>query len=255
MPHGQHGQQHRFGDQHGQDRPQIRSGVLSAVSPALLGVVLLLGACANSAQHAPEATATVAQQHLDVSFTSGGTQLQAGEATRLARFLEQHRAGPGDTVQISVESSNSPRFDDTRRQHIAETIANHGSDVLTAIDPAPDRSRRAGRRAAGAQNYARNTDRGTVILAQYRPSAPECRPSDHVRVQFGFAASTGFGCSTARNLAAQVSQPRDLVLGREMGSISAARTAGEIERYRAGTDGRDSIAPDPGSLFPVLRRP
>lgn len=42
------------------------------------------------------------------------------------------------------------------------------------------------------------------------------------------------GCATARNLAAQVARPMDLVKARKLGSADATVSAGSISAYRAG---------------------
>jgi len=43
-----------------------------------------------------------------------------------------------------------------------------------------------------------------------------------------------FGCSQARNLAAQVENPKDLVEGRKLGPADAVTDSAAIARYRAG---------------------
>ncbi|WP_366654501.1 CpaD family pilus assembly lipoprotein [Fodinicurvata sp. EGI_FJ10296] len=210
----------------------------------LIASVALAAGCTPVPQHDYDASAAVTQNHIDLYFSPGSSELQPAESHRLARFLEDHRASPDDAVQISVEAGIEPTLDDRRRQHIAQVVADLGLDSWTASAPPPARM---GSAIAG-RPIARNADRATVILARYHAHSPDCVPPPNRLIRFPVDASetTAFGCSTARNLATQVSRPRDLVLGREMGTTPADRAVLSIQDYRAGTDGHsptDSTMP------------
>lgn len=43
-----------------------------------------------------------------------------------------------------------------------------------------------------------------------------------------------YGCASARNLAAQVERPEDLIAGRELGKADAVVSAASVQDYRAG---------------------
>lgn len=57
-----------------------------------------------------------------------------------------------------------------------------------------------------------------------------------------------FGCASARNLAAQVARPEDLIEGRDLGAPDAVAASAAVARYRAG---KTTPLINPGAPAPV----
>ncbi|MDD3288324.1 MAG: CpaD family pilus assembly lipoprotein [Alphaproteobacteria bacterium] len=69
----------------------------------------------------------------------------------------------------------------------------------------------------------------------YSVVAPECEQwADYKPDPFSNQVWPQFGCSNARNLAAMIDNPRDLVAGRDMGDADAVNTTRGIDLYRTG---------------------
>lgn len=61
-----------------------------------------------------------------------------------------------------------------------------------------------------------------------------------------------FGCANARNLAAQIVRPDDLIDGRDSGPAKGSTTAGAVNRYN---EGKTKSLQDPNSKAPVAAAP
>ncbi|WP_339743355.1 CpaD family pilus assembly protein [uncultured Maricaulis sp.] len=93
------------------------------------------------------------------------------------------------------------------------------------------------RQIAGGAYDARRQGNAAVIFSftRYRAVAPDCMQSwEDQRPDFDNRHSERFGCSLATNLAAMISDPRDLIAPRTMGPSDAGRRQTVLEGYRAG---------------------
>ena len=82
-----------------------------------------------------------------------------------------------------------------------------------------------------------------VVVERYVVTPPDCPDwtkspnGDHEN-----AVTSNFGCANVTNLGLMVADPRDLVVGRDLGPADADYTSLAIQRYRAG-----KTAPLPGA--------
>tara|TARA_R110002072_G_scaffold54067_2_gene142069 strand:- start:897 stop:1583 length:687 start_codon:yes stop_codon:yes gene_type:complete len=93
------------------------------------------------------------------------------------------------------------------------------------------------RQITGGTYDARQQGNAAVIFSftRYRAIAPDCPQGwDDQRPDFDNHHSARFGCSLATNLAAMISDPRDLIAPRTMDASDAGRRQTILDRYRAG---------------------
>ena len=93
------------------------------------------------------------------------------------------------------------------------------------------------RQITGGTYDARHQGNAAVIFSftRYRAVAPDCMQGwESQRPDFNNRHQARFGCSLATNLAAMISDPRDLIAPRTMGPSDAGRRQTVLEGYRAG---------------------
>ena len=93
------------------------------------------------------------------------------------------------------------------------------------------------RQISGGAYDARQQDNAAVIFSftRYRAVAPDCPQGwENQRPDFDNHHSARFGCSLATNLAAMISDPRDLIAPRNMDPSDAGRRQTVLDHYRAG---------------------
>ncbi|WP_417482344.1 CpaD family pilus assembly protein [Maricaulis sp.] len=93
------------------------------------------------------------------------------------------------------------------------------------------------RQITGGAYDARSQGNAAVIFSftRYRAVAPDCPQGwEDQRFDFDNHHSARFGCSLATNLAAMISDPRDLIAPRNMGPSDAGRRQTVLDHYRAG---------------------
>tara|TARA_R110000868_G_scaffold53744_9_gene168680 strand:- start:2266 stop:2952 length:687 start_codon:yes stop_codon:yes gene_type:complete len=93
------------------------------------------------------------------------------------------------------------------------------------------------RQIAGGAYDARHQGNAAVIFTftRYRAVAPDCPQGwGDLTEQFNNRHTPRFGCSVATNLAAMISDPRDLVAARTMDMPDTGRRQVMMDHYRAG---------------------
>ncbi|WP_417477930.1 CpaD family pilus assembly protein [Maricaulis sp.] len=88
----------------------------------------------------------------------------------------------------------------------------------------------------GAYDASRQVNAAVIFsFTRYRAIAPDCPQGwENQRPDFDNRHSARFGCALATNLAAMISDPRDLVAPRNMDASDAGRRQTILDRYRAG---------------------
>ena len=173
-----------------------------------------------------EWSATEAPRHLRVDFqrlthTAGfgatATQLTQNEQESMGAFLPAAQVTTDDPIYL--EGASSDRLSGPRISALARDLTRRGYSVAT-LPAAPD---------AVPRNAL------LVVVERYVVTPPDCpnwtkSPSgDHENAQ-----SSNFGCSDTTNLGLMVADPRDLVIGRQLGPAGAAQAGLAIQRYRDG---------------------
>ncbi len=141
------------------------------------------------------------------------------EQNRLGDFVNGVRPEAGDTVTLMAAGPLA----NARMQIVAEDLGSRGVIV------------------AASQEILTGGETVTVALRRevYLPTA--CRPA---AIQ-GFSPNAlmpPMGCATATNLARMVSNPEDLIQGRETGPAEGSTGVGAVDRYRG-----DAIKPPIGA--------
>ena len=150
-------------------------------------------------------------------FAAGATQLAQGEQEKLGAFLQAAQVTTDDPVYL--EGAAGDRLSAARIGALARDLTRQGYAVAT-LPAAPE---------AVPKNAL------LVVVERYVVTPPDCpnwtkSPSgDHENAQ-----TSNFGCSDATNLGLMVADPRDLVIGRQLGPAGAAQAGLAIQRYRAG---------------------
>jgi pilus assembly protein CpaD len=93
------------------------------------------------------------------------------------------------------------------------------------------------RQITGGAYDARQQGNAAVIFSftRYRAVAPDCMQGwEDQRPDFDNRHSARFGCSLATNLAAMISDPRDLIAPRTMDASDGPRRQTILDHYRAG---------------------
>jgi pilus assembly protein CpaD len=188
----------------------------------LAGILGALVACDSPG----EWSASEAPRHLRVDFqrlshTAGfaanATQLAQTEQESLNAFLQAAQVTTDDPVYL--EGAAGDRLNGQRIGAVARELTRQGYSVAT-LPAAPD---------AVPRNAL------LVVVERYVVTPPDCpnwtksQSDDHEN-----AHNSNFGCSDATNLGLMVADPRDLVIGRQLGPAGAAQAGLAIQRYRAG---------------------
>lgn len=153
-----------------------------------------------------------------VAFTGDAEQPSAGERRALRAFLKETGADRDATV---VVTANPGTMADRRRREVIRMLRGMGfrprpEDPL--LDPKP---------ASG--------DDVLVRVARYHAIPPDCPDFSRSRIGDYYNMTTSnFGCASATNLSLMVSNPRDLLRGRELPPADAERQARRVRHYRIG---------------------
>jgi len=158
------------------------------------------------------------------AFAAGRNDLAPGEVQRLDAFLQRAQVSPNDPVYLEAPANDT--VSGARVSALARDLTRKGyavSRLPSARDAVPPNSL-------------------MVVIERYTVTPPPCpnwtkSPSENHEN----AVSSNFGCSNLTNLDLMVADPRDLVIGRDMGPEPADHAGLAIQRYREG-----KTAPLPG---------
>jgi len=158
------------------------------------------------------------------TFAAGRNDLTPGEAQRLEAFLQNAQVTPNDPVYLEAPANDSAAG--ARVSALARNLTRKGYAVA---------------RLPSARDVVRPNSL-LVVVERYTVTPPACpnwtqSPSENHEN----AVSSNFGCSNLSNLGLMVADPRDLVIGHEMGPEPADHAGLAIQRYREG-----KTAPLPG---------
>ncbi|MGH7124289.1 MAG: CpaD family pilus assembly lipoprotein, partial [Stellaceae bacterium] len=190
-----------------------------------LGLALICGALAAcdspgewSAAEAPRQLRVDFQRLTHTAgFSASATQLAQNEQESLGAFLQTAQVTTDDPVYL--EGPAGDRLSAQRISTLARNLTQQGYSVAT-LPAAPD---------AVPRNAL------LVVVERYVVTPPACpnwtksQSGDHENAQ-----NSNFGCSDATNLGLMVADPRDLVIGRDLGPAGAAQAGLAIQRYRDG---------------------
>lgn len=191
----------------------------------ILGLAIALGAL-QACDLPGEWTAVEAPKQLRVdfqrlthtaAFPAGGTALARGEQESLAAFLQAAEVATDDPIYL--EAAAEDRINTSRISALARELTHQGYSVAT-LPTARD--------AVPANTLL-------VVVERYVVTPPDCpnwtksASDDHDN-----KPTANFGCSTVTNLGLMVANPRDLVIGRQLGPAEATQAGLAIQRYRIG---------------------
>jgi pilus assembly protein CpaD len=154
-------------------------------------------------------------QH-EVAFAPGAADPAPGEIDRLMAFIAQSDLRGSD--RILLEPAAGDRLAAARIGRIVKALDRHGIGaraLSAASDAAPNRLR--------------------VLLDRYVVVLPDCPDwsappqSDHDNLP-----ASNYGCANATNLGLMLTDPHDLLVGREPGPADADPAVAAVTRYRAG---------------------
>jgi pilus assembly protein CpaD len=188
-----------------------------------LSLALLLSACAVEAPPPPPYASgrpearLVAVAH-PVAF-AGGDALHPAERVRLDAFLRDMRLDEADHLHLVADRDDPLAA--RRLRAVAAFLAGRGLAAEPArrdlgLDPPRD-------------GVALVVERAVVELPDCGAMGPE-RAAD----RFANLPLPNFGCATARNLALQVADPRDLVVGRRLAPAEGETAGAAVRAYREG---------------------
>jgi pilus assembly protein CpaD len=207
-----------------------------------LGLGLILGGCTpQTSEWSPSAAPK--ELHVDfvrlrhvTAFAPGKAELAGGEAQKLAAFLDNAQVGSQDHVYLE------PGDDDRL------TAARVGR-MVTEMD----------RKGVGARTLppgAVPADSMVVVVERYVVTPPDCPNWSSPAVgDHSNATGSNYGCSDATNFGLMVADPRDLVIGREMGPETGNASLLAIERYRAGNPKPLMSAPTAAPNYTPMKDP
>jgi len=167
---------------------------------------------------------TESTRDLDILVASSDTRVTLADQTRVDEFATRFAAARASVIRVQVPEGG-------RNAPAADLVARSVMAVLRE----------------------RGVPRSRVIVSPYRPQVDgEASP---IRLSFNAVTAQvepcgqwpedlgdtyqnrnyhNFGCATQSNLAAQISDPRDLLGPRGMSEIDAERRTDVIEKYRTG---------------------
>lgn len=195
---------------------------------AALGSALLLGGCGGTKNRGLESVHQPVVARTDYVFdvATSGNALAAGEAQRLAGWMQSLKLGYGDHVAIDDPNAygGPNNFGGGIRDDVQAQAARYG---LLVSDEAP---------VTGAPVMP-----GTVrvVISRVRATVPGCPDFSRTRQpEFESNTSSNQGCAINSNLAAMVANPIDLVVGQNGGETTDAFTASKaINNYRKAAPG------------------
>ena len=175
---------------------------------------------------------------LVVQVDEGLQSLVRGEHDRIRAFAERWKVRGHGVLNASSPTGAS-------NQAAAAMALDEIKAVLTASGIADNSVQYTSYRAAEGDSKAPIT----LSFVSYVASAPDC--GKDWTENLGWTPRNQpwpeFGCSTQRNLAAAVSDPRDLIEPRAIDTADANRRSTVIEKYRAGQPTAATTAGDTDS--------
>jgi pilus assembly protein CpaD len=203
-----------------------------------VGLGLILGGCTPSTSERTESE-NPKQLHVDfvrlrhvAAFTPGKPELASGEAQKLAAFFDSAAVGPQDHVYL--ESGSDDRLSTARVGRMVKEMD---------------------RKGIGAQTLPPGSvpaDSMLVVVERYVVTPPNCPDWSGPAVgDHSNQPSSNFGCATATNFGLMVADPRDLVIGRDLGPQEGNAALYAIERYRAGNTKQLAPQPAAGAYTPM----
>lgn len=190
----------------------------------VLATVVALSACASRApEPLPQASAVAETLRVEMPVDPRDNGLTWAQIDLIASLADEYKARGHGPLVISYpqDSMNAAAAIDA----IAEArtrLYDHGLSW---------------RQIAGGAYRAPGQANAPVIFSftRYQSVAPDCPGGweDLTRARAGESWER-FGCATAANFAAMVSDPRDLIAARGMDPADAARRQTVLDRYRAG---------------------
>jgi pilus assembly protein CpaD len=195
---------------------------------ASLAAVLLAGSCAQPGDmHAPDSfqatenypiTVVPGTQNLRVSYAGPGVGLSGEDGAAFDAFVAQYLAHGNGAISVSVP-----------RGAAEQSVITYFGERLFAMGV--DR----GRILVGTRDVANGDGRVEVSFVQYKAETRPCGDwSANVAQDFDNAPMPNFGCAVQHNIAAMVSDPRDLVAPRPMGAADGLRRATVLGNYEKG---------------------
>jgi pilus assembly protein CpaD len=203
-----------------------------------IGLGLILSGCTPPVLERTE-TESPKQLHVDyvrlrhvAAFTPGKPELASGEAQKLSAFLETAAVGPQDHVYL--ESGSDDRLSTARVGRMVKEMD---------------------RKGIGAQTLPPGSvpaDRMLVVVERYVVTPPNCPDWSGAAIgDHSNQPSSNYGCADATNLGLMVADPRDLVIGRDLGPQEGNVGLYAVERYRAGNTKLLAPTQSSGSYTPM----
>ena len=192
-----------------------------------LGALLIAAGCAQ----APDSThlsldglanhpiaVEPSYQSMKLYYSPADSGIQPAEQAKFTSFVANYEAHGNGAIAVNAPSGASSQ---AALGFFAQRINEMGVSkdrILIATHDAPDGDMRV-----------------EINYVTYQARADRCGDwSDDLAVTLSNETPHNFGCSVARNIAAQVADPRDLMMPRDMEASDGARRAGVITNYEAG---------------------
>ncbi len=187
------------------------------------GIGLAVAAC-DTDQSAQSSFVTTKQLKVDytelkhqAAFAPASAALASGEAASLGSFLDSAAVMPDDHVYL--EAASDDRLAAQRIGSVTRELARRG--LGAKVLPASDKDV--------------GSDQLLVKVERYVVTPPNCPDWTRSPLEnHENAVASNFGCATVTNLGLMVSDPRDLIVGRQLGPEEGDPAILAIERYRAG---------------------
>ncbi len=222
--------------QHAQGRGSAGNGLRRGLRVAAVIAAGGLASACNTYGHLPTETYVprhVSERHpitvhdevveLEVPVARGSSRLSDENASRVAQFIDGYKSAGSGPLVVSRPS---------RSRHAVETASTAADVARLAEEVGVSRTQVV----HAAYTPAKGTASPIVIsYERWRATGPECGDwSRNLAVTYDNEPHPNFGCASQNNLAAMVSNPRDLVMPRTMTPPDAARRDVVFDKYRRG---------------------
>jgi pilus assembly protein CpaD len=193
---------------------------------ALLGVLVIQSCAAPNGPDAPAdgivnhpITVAPAFRTVDIAYNGAYAPLSSDDQARLDNFVQDYMARGNGAISVSAPAGPGS----------SEAIAYFG-ERLAALGVS------RGRILVGSRDAAPNDNRVEFSYMGYVARTVPCGDwsQDATDTETNLPMPN-FGCSVQQNIAAMVSDPRDLTGPRPMGTADAARRATVVGNYEKGT--------------------